>query len=285
LSCHEPHARASWGRGPTRRSGIAPLEVYLAEIARTPLLKEDEERELAARVTQGDEGAREQMIHANLRLVVNIARGWLNKGVELDDLIQEGNLGLTWAVENFDPSMGTRFTTYASYWIKQSIRKLVVLQGKDFRVPLYMVNLVTRWREAALQCLQSTGFEPSAEEVGSMLGLSSRARQNVVKTMWLMAVASGAPLNEADIKDTLAIDEEDPLTKEESLAKILGQIDQLTSTRATVMKMLYGLPPFEPMSTDIISAVLGMSKVMIRKIESESVAEMREILRTGSTVQ
>src|SRR6201987_1829945 len=126
----------------------SPLQIYLHDINDTPLLSAEEERALADRVAEGDPYAREHMVKANLRLVVNIARGYLGKGLSLEDLIEEGNLGLMRAVEGYDGGMETRFSTYASYWIKQSIRRAVMNNGKPIRLPAYMVSLLAKWRRA-----------------------------------------------------------------------------------------------------------------------------------------
>src|SRR5204863_6595420 len=132
-------------RGPSVQS---PLETYLREINETPLLSADEEKELARRIEDGDSEARDRMVRANLRLVVNIARSYTGKGLGLQDLIEEGNLGLLRAVEGFDPRMNTRFSTYASYWIKQSIKRALVNTAKTIRIPAYMVELLAKWRPA-----------------------------------------------------------------------------------------------------------------------------------------
>src|ERR1700681_1634497 len=128
-------------RGPAVQS---PLETYLREINETTLLSANEEKELAHRIEEGDTEARDHMVRANLRLVVNIARRYAGKGLGLQDLIEEGNLGLLRAVEGFDPSINTRFSTYASYWIKQSIKRAVINTGKTVRVPAYMAELLTK---------------------------------------------------------------------------------------------------------------------------------------------
>ena len=122
----------------------SPLETYLREINETALLNADEEKMLARAIAKSDIAARDRMVRANLRLVVNIARGYANKGLPLQDLIEEGNLGLLRAVEGFDPDMNTRFSTYASYWIKQSIKRALVNSAKTIRIPAYMVELLTK---------------------------------------------------------------------------------------------------------------------------------------------
>src|SRR4029077_9459515 len=127
----------------------SPLETYLREINEVALLTADEEKELAHRIAVGDKQARERMVRANLRLVVNIARGYIGKGLALQDLIEEGTLGLLRAVQGFDPAVGTRFSTYASYWIKQSIKRALVNTAKPIRIPAYMVELLFKWRRMA----------------------------------------------------------------------------------------------------------------------------------------
>src|SRR5712692_10340382 len=150
----------------------SPLETYLGEINETALLSAEEEKELAQRIEARDSEARDHMVRANLRLVVNIARSYTGKGLALQDLIEEGNLGLLRAVEGFDPSMNTRFSTYASYWIKQSIKRALVNTGKPIRIPACMAQLLTEWRRATPQLQEDLGRPPTQEEVASRLSLS-----------------------------------------------------------------------------------------------------------------
>src|SRR5881392_2523259 len=152
----------------------SPLETYLQEINETPLLNADQEKDLARRIAVGDTEARDQMVRANLRLVVNIARGYTGKGLALQDLIEEGNLGLLRAVEGFDPAMGTRFSTYASYWIKQSIKRALINSAKTIRIPAYMVELLSKWRRASARLTEELGRTPTPEEVARVLGLAKK---------------------------------------------------------------------------------------------------------------
>ena len=138
----------------------SPLETYLREINEMALLTADEEKELARQIAHGDKMARDRMVRANLRLVVNIARGYVGKGLALQDLIEEGNLGLLRAVQGFDPAVGTRFSTYASYWIKQSIKRALVNTAKPIRIPAYMVELLFKWRRMASDLQETLGPDP-----------------------------------------------------------------------------------------------------------------------------
>ena len=149
----------------------SPLETYLREINETSLLSADDEHQLAVAIGAGDNQARDRMVRANLRLVVNIARGYTGKGLGLQDLIEEGNLGLLRAVEGFDPAMGTRFSTYASYWIKQSIKRALINTAKTIRIPAYMVELLSKWRRASTRLTEELGRTPTPEEIARVLGL------------------------------------------------------------------------------------------------------------------
>src|SRR3982751_4233183 len=152
----------------------SPLETYLREINETPLLNAEEEKELAYRIEDGDGEARDRMVRANLRLVVNIARSYTGKGLGLQDLIEEGNLGLLRAVEGFDPGMNTRFSTYASYWIKQSIKRALVNTAKTIRIPAYMVELRAKWRRAPAKLQDKLGRPPTHEEIAKELELPKK---------------------------------------------------------------------------------------------------------------
>src|SRR5437870_593318 len=158
-------------RGPSVQS---PLETYLREINETALLSAQEEKDLAYRIDEGDNAARDRMVRANLRLVVNIARSYTGKGLGLQDLIEEGNLGLLRAVQGFDPTMNTRFSTYASYWIKQSIKRALVNTAKTIRIPAYMVELLAKWRRATVQLQDELGRSPTHEEVAGSLQLPKK---------------------------------------------------------------------------------------------------------------
>ena len=160
----------------------SPLETYLREINETALLTADDEKRLARLIETGSTEARDQMVRANLRLVVNIARGYTGKGLALQDLIEEGNLGLLRAVEGFDPNMNTRFSTYASYWIKQSIKRALVNTAKTIRIPAYMVELLAKWRRATNQLNDELGRPPTNEEIATVekiSGLFARSLQGV----------------------------------------------------------------------------------------------------------
>src|SRR5712672_133737 len=161
----------------------SPLETYLRETNETSLLSAEEEKRLARLIGDGDGEARDQMVRANLRLVVNIARGYTGKGLGLQDLIEEGNLGLLRAVEGFDPTMNTRFSTYASYWIKQSIKRALVNTAKTIRIPAYMVELLAKWRRATAKLQEELGRTPTQEEIAKSLDLPKKKLSIIKKAI------------------------------------------------------------------------------------------------------
>src|SRR2546427_2937274 len=196
----------------------SPLETYLREINETPLLTADEEKQLALRIEKGDSEARDHMVRANLRLVVNIARSYTGKGLGLQDLIAEGNLGLMRAVEGFDPSMNTRFSTYASYWIKQSIKRAVINTGKTIRIPAYMNELLVKWRRATAKLQDKLGRNPTNEEIAASLNLPKKKLTIIKKAI---RIYNASP--QTDEADGRSIDEtimdESSLTPESNILK------------------------------------------------------------------
>ena len=259
----------------------SPLQIYLHDINDTALLSAQEERELAARVAQGDPYAREHMVKANLRLVVNIARGYLNKGLCLEDLIEEGNLGLMRAVEGYDGTMETRFSTYASYWIKQSIRRAVMNNGKPIRLPAYMVSLLAKWKRVTLGLTERLGRTPTPEEVGRALRLSKKKVGIVAKAI---QVNNLTPHSENSEEDGFALNEvltderikapDDLLIESDDLERILHQLDELDDREATVIRMRFGLEPYMAMTLREVGENLGLTRERVRQLESQAITKL-----------
>jgi RNA polymerase primary sigma factor len=258
-----------------------PLETYLREINETSLLTAADEKRLAVSIQQGDALARDHMVRANLRLVVNIARGYANRGLPLPDLIEEGNLGLLRAVEGFDPTMGTRFSTYASYWIKQSIKRALINSGKAIRIPAYMVELLSKWRRATLRLTDALGRVPTPEEVARSLGLARKKLPIIKKAI---QVHQAAPQHEAAegggwsigelIPDDNARCPAEVLLDADTLRHVLDRIDRLEERAATIIRLRFGLSGREPLTLKEIGAVLGLTRERVRQIEAETLASL-----------
>jgi RNA polymerase primary sigma factor len=266
-------------------SSHSPLQIYLHEINATPLLSAEEERALAERVAEGDPYAREHMVKANLRLVVNIARGYLGKGLSLEDLIEEGNLGLMRAVEGYDGMMETRFSTYASYWIKQSIRRAVMNNGKPIRLPAYMVSLLSKWRRVSTILTERLGRTPTPEEIGKALRLSKKKVGIVTKAIRVnnLTPRAEAPEEEGFVIDDVLTDErirppDDVLGEADDLERIFARIGQLDDREASVIRMRFGLEPYSPMTLREIGENLGLTRERVRQLESLALAKLVDTL-------
>lgn len=266
----------------TIEAAQTPLETYLREINETALLSAEEEKELSYRIMDGEKEARDQMVRANLRLVVNIARAYTGKGLPLQDLIEEGNLGLLRAVEGFDPEMNTRFSTYASYWIKQSIKRALINSGKTIRIPAYMVELLTKWRRATAQLEDQFGRPPTQEEVAKELGLNKKKLSIVRKAIQLY---NSTPQTDDDdggwsmgdmVADMRLKGPEDELLDHDNLKHVFRMLEQMDVREATILRMRFGLDDSEPKTLKEIGETLGLTRERVRQIEAEALRRLAQ---------
>ena len=257
-----------------------PLETYLREINETALLSAEEEKELSNRITAGDGSARDRMVRANLRLVVNIARAYTNKGLPIQDLIEEGNLGLLRAVEGFDPDMNTRFSTYASYWIKQSIKRALINSAKTIRIPASMVELLSKWRRATAKLDGELGRPPTQEEVAKELQLPKK-KLSIVKTA--IHLYNMTPQTDEDdggwtMSDMIADERqkgpEVEMVDADNLKHVYRMLDTMDPREATILRMRFGLDDAEPRTLKEIGESLGLTRERVRQIESEALKRL-----------
>lgn len=261
-----------------------PLETYLREINETALLTADEEKMLSRRISAGDGAARDRMVRANLRLVVNIARGYSGKGLPLPDLIEEGNLGLLRAVEGFDPDMNTRFSTYASYWIKQSIKRALVNTAKTIRVPAYMVELLSKWRRAAARLTEELNCTPTAEDIARELEIPKKKLRIVKKAIVLYNATPQSDQDESGltlgdiVPDERTRGPEDELINSDNLKHVFRLLDEMDSREATILRMRFGLDDSEPRTLKEIGEALGLTRERVRQIEGEALKKLNRSL-------
>jgi RNA polymerase primary sigma factor len=271
-----------------RRSTAAvqtPLETYLREINETSLLTANDEQQLATAIGNGDNRARDRMVRANLRLVVNIARGYTGKGLSLQDLIEEGNLGLLRAVEGFDPGMGTRFSTYASYWIKQSIKRALINTAKTIRIPAYMVELLSKWRRATARLAEELGRTPTPEEIARVLGLPKKKLPIIKKAIRIYNSTPQTDQSETGwslgemVMDERLKSPEDELVHSDNLVHVMQMLETMDHREATVLRMRFGLHDNEPCTLKEIGESLGLTRERVRQIETEALGKLSEGLQ------
>lgn len=261
------------------------LRYYLREIRKPSLLTADEEKVLARRIARGDEGARQQMIEANLRLVVSIGKRYMRQGLPFCDIIEEGNLGLMKAVEKFRPEKGFKFSTYASWWIRQSIERAIVNQGRTIRLPVHIAETLNAFLRVVRNHQQKHGKEPAIEEIAREMGISLRRTRALMQ--YVQKVHSlDSPLGDHDentlrdvLEDASSLSPAEIIEESRRHDLVMAWLDLLPENEKRVLHLRYGMDDGEPKTLEVIGKAFGVTRERVRQIESTALKRLRSISR------
>ncbi len=264
-----------------------PVKVYLREIGRVPLLSTDEEVELAIKITDGDEYAKQRLTEANLRLVVSIAKKYVGRGMYFLDLIQEGNVGLIKAVDKFDYTKGFKFSTYATWWIRQAITRAIADQARTIRIPVHMVETINRLKKVQSQLLHENGFEPSEELIAEKMELPVERVREIMRVAQ-EPVSMETPIGpEEDSRLMDFIRDEDALAPDDAALKTItnedidGVLKTLTPREESVIRLRFGLKDGRCHTLEEVGSEFNVTRERIRQIEAKALRKLRHPVRSN----
>jgi RNA polymerase primary sigma factor len=276
-------------REATRYDADTAIKLYLREIGQVKLLTPQEEIELAARIKKGDKKAREQMIKANLRLVVKIARDYDGIGLPLLDLISEGNIGLMKAVERFDPKKGGKLSTYGSWWIKQSIKRALANQSKTIRLPVHLVDKISKMRRVAMRLQEELGREPTDEELADELDLTA-ARVRQMRLAAIRPASLDAPIGDDDsnnfsdlVEDENAITPYQDLEDKTVTDMLQDMVKHLDAREATILRYRFGLDGGSEKTLEEVGEKFGVTRERVRQIQNLALKKLRRMIEKLET--
>lgn len=261
------------------------LKTYIKEIRVIPLLTAEQEIKLSKRIKKGDERARKDMIRANLRLVINIAKRYFHLGIPLLDLIEEGNLGLMKAVDKFNPKKGYRFSTYAAWWIRQSITRSILEQGKMIRIPVYMNELITKWKKTKEHLSQKAKRPPTEDEISKRLKITKSQKEQI--NFWLSASTSSldTPIgDEGDSQLSDVVEDETAVSPDKDIEELLNKerlrslLSMMRKRERDVLDMRFGLADGKTHTLAEVAKKLGVSRERVRQIEEEALKKLRQFV-------
>ena len=263
-----------------------PVKMYLKDIGKVPLLQPDEETELAKRMIDGDELAKRLLSEANLRLVVSIAKRYMGRGMQFLDLIQEGNLGLMKAVEKFDYQKGFKFSTYATWWIRQAITRAIADQARTIRIPVHMVETINKLIRVSRRLLQELGREPQPEEIAAEMGITEE-RVREIQKIAQDPVSLETPIGEEEdshlsdfIEDEKSTAPTDAVSYNMLKEQLIGILDTLTPREEKVLRLRYGLDDGKPRTLEEVGKEFNVTRERIRQIEAKALRKLRHPSRS-----
>lgn len=261
-----------------------PIKAYLKEIRPIPLLTAEEEINLAKKIRKGDKAARDKMIRSNLRLVISIAKRYVNLGVPLSDLIEEGNIGLMKSVEKFDPDKGFRFSTYAAWWIKQGVSRAIIDQGKMIRVPVYMNEEILKYKKVVEKLTHKLKRKPRFGEIAKRMKLTVERVRELEKSIAKMS-SLDAPIGESGegqikdiIEDANVASPDAQLEKFFDKERALAFLDILNARERKIIELRYGLNDGDTHTLAEIAKILGVSRERVRQIEAATIKKIRHVI-------
>lgn len=267
------------------RTNTNTIDMYLGEIGFAPLLTAEEEVDLGRRIQKGDEGARKRMIESNLRLVIKIARKYIGRGLEFADLIEEGNLGLMHAVGKFDPEMGFRFSTYATWWIRQTIERAIMNQGRTIRLPVYILKELNSYWKAFHELVKKLNRDPTAEEVADKIGKSAEEVHKLINMSKDVSSLNDSVFegeNRSVVETVTDEENDDPLAAiaHSDMKFILDEcIDELDEKQRNVLVRRFGLRGHFAMTLDEIGKEMGITRERVRQIQMATLRKLQRILQ------
>ena len=275
----------------TSYDGDTAIKLYLREIGQVKLLTPEEEITLAARIKKGDKKARELMIKANLRLVVKIARDYEGIGLPLLDLISEGNIGLMKAVERFDPAKGGKLSTYGSWWIKQSIKRALANQSKTIRLPVHLVDKISKMRRTSMRLQEELGREPSDEELGEELGITA-ARVSQMRMAAIRPTSLDAPIGDEDSNNFAEIVQDENADspyqqlEDKTVTKMLQEmVKTLDHREATILRARFGLDGGPQKTLEEVGVKFGVTRERVRQIQNIALKKLRKMIEKMETTK